>query len=282
MRLTFAFERTCGNSGLASERIATEKDAKLQTFEVIVGIQDSLQRGLRRSARMFWSRSSRSGGNSGLASERIATPTSSISSIVDKTLVGIQDSLQRGLRPALSSSGKPSKRSMWEFRTRFREDCDPRPSGLRAPIFAACGNSGLASERIATSSPESSEGFGPRIGGNSGLASERIATDFLHWTGLLILPWEFRTRFREDCDKILLNPRKNNPKPCGNSGLASERIATVKRPSCCHRCRLVGIQDSLQRGLRLSLSYGSHKNDHTVGIQDSLQRGLRHDALILE
>ncbi len=140
--------------------------------------------------------------------------------------MGIQDSLQRGLR-RLPSEREPGSGGGWEFRTRFREDCDPQQTGSRSLRLTYRGNSGLASERIATNFPCGTYSVPHNVRGNSGLASERIAT--------VTLPrsshgprreWEFRTRFREDCDH-------------------RQRVGGGLR-----HANAVGIQDSLQRGLR--------------------------------
>ncbi len=75
------------------------------------------------------------------------------------------------IRPLMTDAGK------WEFRTRFREDCDRAP--LQDPLHVDLVE-----------------------GGNSGLASERIATRHLRfWRPVSRSRWEFRTRFREDCDR---------------------------------------------------------------------------------
>ena len=93
--------------------------------------------------------------------------------------------------------------------------------------------------------------------------------------------WEFRTRFREDCD-LLLRLRHSSCLLCGNSGLASERIATVVQFLQLRRIEIpVGIQDSLQRGLRQSNSVAGDSPNLFVGIQDSLQRGLRRTRLVM-
>ncbi len=101
--------------------------------------------------------------------------------------VGIQDSLQRGLRHTVGKDAHDGSLTAWEFRTRFREDCDGK----------------LKDE-----------------------AGRESA-----------LEWEFRTRFREDCDRHL-------PLIFFTTILYSTQV---------------GIQDSLQRGLRL------------VGCSDGLQ-----------
>ncbi len=69
----------------------------------------------------------------------------------------------------------------------------------------------------------------------------------------------------------------NDGDSSGNSGLASERIATSKLLGFApNTAPCVGIQDSLQRGLRRSrMDEEATSPLHLVGIQDSLQRGLR-------
>ncbi len=172
----------------------------------------------------------------------------------------------------------------WEFRTRFREDCDRGLGSLRGEKFLR-GNSGLASERIATSPKPESESRKLISCGNSGLASERIATGKKNG-GVFCSPkpWEFRTRFREDCDRGSgLAPRLATAWG-GNSGLASERIATYVRTPY-FEVRSITTAWEFRTRFREDCDY--HEIEHKaccqfmfVGIQDSLQRGLRPLSII--
>ncbi len=165
-------------------------------------------------------------GNSGLASERIATLSSSGS--ISMRCFNCGNSGLASERIATFNSGA------YRFLT---------PWG---------GNSGLASERIAT--PRGGRvrmPWGAR--GNSGLASERIATGRNTDDGVISQkPWEFRTRFREDCDAEIANV------PIDQALLWEFR--TRFREDCDQ------------------LAVGEHGDvESLVGIQDSLQRGLRQD-----
>ena len=194
---------------------------------LLVGNQDSLQRGLRPSFRFLTPPRGGSRWKPGLASKRIATEKSDAEVCGDDN-VGNQDSLQRGLRPqSLLSRARfvreyvGNQDSLQRGLRLFRPSCRPPPF---APL---CWKPGLASKRIATP-------FLP------------TARSFLR-TQL-----ETRTRFKEDCDRQMFREVEVIASvSCWKPGLASKRIATRNPLKCPVVLSFyVGNQDSLQRVLR--------------------------------
>ena len=164
-----------------------------------------------------------------------------------------------------------------ETRTRFKEDCDPRPSTLcatrprletRTRFKEDCDSGTVPAPSIPTSPLETRTRFkedcdytpSPR----GGAAPQS--------------PLETRTRFKEDCDsRPACECSHRWLLPCWKPGLASKRIATflLARARRTKGGQKVGNQDSLQRGLRRTWTPTSITTLTTVGNQDSLQRGLR-------